>query len=200
FGSIMKVLKTTDLPAELKETYVVKLPLSPVEEEEKIIKDVIIVKNNNINTQVFAVGNQPEEFDGGLEELKDNFTNDNIEIGKIYEYRNIYYDFDKYNIREDASKELDHVVGLLKQYPEMKIELSSHTDIRGTNAYNDVLAKNRAKSARAYLIKNGIALDRISVDSYGEKSLFVDCGGNCDEVKHQSNRRTEIRIISGDQD
>lgn len=197
FEGKVDILKTTDLPKEMTETYVVKLPLMPMEEEEvELVKDIILVKNNGVNTQVFTLNDQPEEFDGDLETLKKKLSSEDIKIGKVYEYRNIYYDFDKYNIREDAAKELDNVLGLLKEYPEMQIELRSHTDIRGTNQYNDVLADNRAKSARSYLIENGVEKDRISIKSYGEKSLYYDCAGNCDEVKHQSNRRTEIKIIS----
>lgn len=188
------VLKTTDLPKELTETYVVKLPLMPI--EEKKVKDIILVINNGENTQVFMVSNPPVEFDGSFDALKQKFEDDAVEVGEIYKYQNILYDFDKYNIREDAAKELDYVSELLTQNPEMKIELRSHTDVRGSNQYNNVLAENRAKSALAYLVKKGIDASRITIKSYGEQSLYVDCGSNCDEGKHQSNRRTEIKLFS----
>lgn len=126
-----------------------------------------------------------------------------LEVGKTFVLRNIYYDFDKCNIRNDASKELDHLVDIMKQYKNMTIELSSHTDQRGTSEYNQKLSQCRAQSAIDYLIKKGIDKSRLTAIGLGENKLLQDCTGiagcptdskgDCD--CHQNNRRTEVKIL-----
>ena len=112
--------------------------------------------------------------------------------------KNIYYDFDKSNIRPDAAEILDHVAEVMQQYPSMTIKLDSHTDIRGSNSYNDRLSDRRVISARDYLIAKGIAADRMTLSHEGEMRPLGDCGDDvdCDEAIHQKNRRTEITVTS----
>jgi outer membrane protein OmpA-like peptidoglycan-associated protein len=115
----------------------------------------------------------------------------------------IYYDFDKCDIRKDASVELNRLTDLMQKYPKMEIELSSHTDQRGTDAYNDKLSQCRAESAVAYIIGKGISKDRITAKGYGKRHLIEDCtkvagcptGSTGDCPCHQLNRRTEVKII-----
>lgn len=126
-----------------------------------------------------------------------------LEVGKTFVLRNIYYDFDKCNIRNDASKELDHLIEIMKQYKNMTIELSSHTDQRGSNEYNQKLSQCRAESAVDYLVKRGIDKSRLTAVGFGENKLLQDCStvpgcpsdskGDCD--CHQNNRRTEVKIL-----
>ena len=124
-----------------------------------------------------------------------------LKEGDVLELRDIFYDFDKYDIRDEASKDLDRLAALMQQFPSMKIELSSHTDSRGTDAYNNALSTNRAKSAKAYLVKKGIAEDRIVAVGYGEQRLRNKCadGANCSAYEHQRNRRTEVLLTAFDQ-
>ena len=82
---------------------------------------------------------------------------DKIVIDKAIVLENIYYDLDKWYIRPDAAKELDKLVAILKDNPEIKIELSSHTDSRNTAEYNLELSKKRAQSAVDYLVSKGIS-------------------------------------------
>jgi outer membrane protein OmpA-like peptidoglycan-associated protein len=121
----------------------------------------------------------------------------NPQIGEIFVLRNLFYDFDKSNIRPDAAKILDGLVGYLKQFPSVTIDLSSHTDSRGSDAYNLALSEKRAESARKYLMDHGIASQRVTVHGYGETRLVNDCGNGvpCSEAKHQANRRTEVRVL-----
>ncbi|WP_299674747.1 OmpA family protein [uncultured Tenacibaculum sp.] len=115
----------------------------------------------------------------------------------------IYFDFDLYNIREDAEYELEHIVTVMNNHPDMVIKIESHTDSRGTKAYNRTLSTNRAKSTRDYLISRGIASNRIqSAIGYGEDQLLNDCNDanqrKCTEEQHQRNRRSYFYIIKGD--
>ena len=116
--------------------------------------------------------------------------------------RPIYFDFDKYNIREDARYELEHIVDVMRNNPAMVIKIESHTDSRATRAYNRTLSDNRAKSTRNYLISRGIASDRIeSAIGYGEDRLLNHCDDanmkKCSEEEHQLNRRSYFYIVSG---
>lgn len=123
-----------------------------------------------------------------------------LEIGKTFVLRNIYYDLNRANIRKDAMIELDRLVTLMKENPSLKIELSSHTDSRGSDYYNMLLSQARATSAVAYIKRRGIAADRMVAKGYGETRLLNDCGNGvpCSEEDHQLNRRTEIKVIGGD--
>lgn len=123
-------------------------------------------------------------------------TNPNLGVGNVISLQDVYYNFDKYDIREDASKDLDHLYNLMVQYPSLEVELMSHTDSRGSNAYNKTLSANRANAAMQYLIKRGIAAHRMTSNGYGETQLKNRCadGTECTEVEHQQNRRTEVKV------
>ena len=110
----------------------------------------------------------------------------------------IYFDTDKFNIREDAAIELDMVLKVLKKYPRLKVELQSHTDSKAPDNYNLELSIRRTKSVVNWMIKKGINPDRISGKGYGETQLVNKCANNvdCTEKEHQLNRRTEFVIVN----
>lgn len=121
-----------------------------------------------------------------------------FKVGDTFELENIYYDFDKHNIRPDAAAILDELVRTLRDNPTLKIELSSHTDSRGSNAYNEALSQRRAQSAVDYLVSRGIARDRMVAKGYGETRLVNRCadGVPCSRKEHQANRRTEVTVLA----
>lgn len=116
--------------------------------------------------------------------------------GQVLTLKNIYYNYNKSNIRPDAQVELDYVVTMMSEFPTMEISLLSHTDSRGKRNYNKKLSDARAQAARQYIISRGIGAHRIVASGLGETSLKNDCvdGVKCSEEKHQINRRTEILI------
>ncbi|TKB98155.1 OmpA family protein [Pedobacter cryotolerans] len=120
-----------------------------------------------------------------------------IVIGKEIRIENIYYDFDKSNIRPDASKELDKIVTVMKENPTIWIVLGSHTDSRGKDQYNQWLSQSRANSAVQYIIDRGVDKSRITAKGYGENKHVNECenGVKCSEEAHQLNRRTEFTIV-----
>ncbi len=122
---------------------------------------------------------------------------DKADCGSAIRLNNIHYDLDKYYIREDAKPELNKLVEFMKDNPDIKVEVSSHTDSRGSDAYNLRLSQQRAKAAVAYIISQGITPNRISGVGYGETRLLNHCanGVKCSEAEHQENRRTEMKII-----
>ena len=118
---------------------------------------------------------------------------DKATLNKTFALENIYYDLNKYNIRPDAAEELDKLVTILKDNPTLKIELGSHTDARDTDAYNQKLSQNRAKSAVEYIVSKGVDADRLTYKGYGETQLIVKNAKT--EEEHQRNRRTEFKIL-----
>jgi outer membrane protein OmpA-like peptidoglycan-associated protein len=121
---------------------------------------------------------------------------DKKEIGTDLGPFMIYYNFDKYDIREDAKVELDKIVKVMNENPEVKIELGSHTDCRGSSSYNLRLSKKRAKSAADYIAERITNPNRISSQGYGENSPINNCRcSKCSKEEHQLNRRTAFIII-----
>ncbi|GGD02185.1 OmpA family protein [Hyunsoonleella pacifica] len=110
----------------------------------------------------------------------------------------IYFDYDKSFIRPDAEIELAKVIKYMKEYPSVKIDVRSHTDSRGRDAYNMSLSQRRNKSTREYIInEGGISADRISGRGYGETRLTNRCsnGVKCSKTEHQANRRSEFIVV-----
>ena len=120
------------------------------------------------------------------------------EPGKPVAYLlDIYYDFDKYEIREESESELNKLLKLLNDNSKIIVEICSFTDSRGSNIYNKKLSQNRAQSVVTWLANNGISKDRIIPKGYGETLPTNGCINlvKCEENKHQMNRRTEFKVV-----
>jgi outer membrane protein OmpA-like peptidoglycan-associated protein len=113
---------------------------------------------------------------------------------------NIYYDYNKADIRADAAPVLDTLTQLLKENTNVKVEIGSHTDARGNDAYNQRLSQARAQSVVDYLVKNGIDASLLSAKGYGESQPVNRCTNSikCSEEEHQSNRRTTFKVTSAE--
>jgi len=120
------------------------------------------------------------------------------DLAKAFGIKLIYFDLDKWNIRPDAALELEKILDVLTQYPNMKIDVRSHTDSRASHKYNAKLSDRRAKSTIAWLIKNGVKEDRLIGKGYGETQLVNKCADKvqCTEEEHQANRRSEFIITA----
>jgi outer membrane protein OmpA-like peptidoglycan-associated protein/tetratricopeptide (TPR) repeat protein len=111
---------------------------------------------------------------------------------------NVYYDFDKSNIRDSEKPTLERIGNLMVENPHTVLYVSSHTDSRASNAYNEVLSERRAASVNEYLTSLGISPDRIKLEWFGEERLVNDCGDGlpCSESNHQLNRRSELTLTA----
>ncbi len=110
----------------------------------------------------------------------------------------IYFDFDKSNIRPDAAIELEKIIQIMKEYPELKIDVRSHTDSRGNDEYNMALSQRRNDSTIQYIIdEGGIDASRFSGRGYGESQLLNECSNDvpCSEEQHQLNRRSQFIVL-----
>ena len=107
----------------------------------------------------------------------------------------IYFEYNKANITADAAFELDKLIVVMKEKPELVIMAKSHTDNRGADIFNLKLSEKRAKSTVQYIISKGIDVARISGKGMGETELKVACGEVCIEEDHAKNRRSEFLIV-----
>jgi outer membrane protein OmpA-like peptidoglycan-associated protein len=116
---------------------------------------------------------------------------------KVYDIGEIYYEYDKSDIRPNAQPALDKLAKLLKDNPTVKIEVHSHADSRGSDTYNMALSNRRAQSVVNYLIRKGVAKQNLSSKGFGESQPVNNCidGVECSEEKHQENRRSEFIVV-----
>ncbi|HSP11815.1 MAG TPA: OmpA family protein [Salegentibacter sp.] len=160
-----------------------QLPLEAKQIEYEEFTTTIDTRNSDDSEEI--------EYNISLQPVKD--------VEYLAEIDNIYFDFDKSYIREDAARELDKLVDLMQnKYQELVIEIGAHTDFRGSEEYNKGLAERRAQSTRKYLIDNGIEESRIyEAKGYGEKEPAIDCE-RCTEDEHQLNRRSMFKVVEMD--
>jgi outer membrane protein OmpA-like peptidoglycan-associated protein len=120
-----------------------------------------------------------------------------LEISKIIDLNPIYYDLAKWNIRSDAASELDKVIEFLNNNPDVILELSSHTDCRGSDKDNLALSEKRAQAAADYIRKGITNPNQIVGKGYGETQPVNECSdcSKCSEENHAANRRTEFTIV-----
>lgn len=169
-----------DFKVEPNKIYIIKL------EKEKFFSKTIMLSTQGLPIGMINLNNS------------NDLKMEAIVMNKAIEIPNIYYDLGKATIKPEAAQELDKVVKLLNDNPTIQIELSSHTDSRGSSAQNLQLSQQRAESAMKYIVSKGIDKLRIVAKGYGDTMIKNRCkkGVNCSEEEHAANRRTEIKVIS----
>ena len=162
----------------------------------------LVVDRNKV---LWAHGAKKGFIDG---DVSFNTTNENDKVfdielalspirkGEKFKLENIFYDLNKSTLREESMKSLDKLADFLLKN-DLKIELSAHTDSRGSNSYNQRLSQARAQSCVNYLKKKGVLSKNIRAKGYGEYKLINRCknGVKCSDEEHQENRRTEVQIL-----
>lgn len=140
---------------------------------------------------------EPEPYVVPVEAIKEG-----ADLGKIvsFDADQIYFDYDRYEIRRDAEPELTRIVRVMNEYPNMIVELHSHADCRGSAEYNQDLSEKRAKATVDYIRARITNPERISGKGMGESQLINDCPcddkvSRCTEAQHQQNRRSEFIIL-----
>ncbi|RVT71105.1 flagellar motor protein MotB [Flavobacterium sufflavum] len=118
------------------------------------------------------------------------------DLSNLFALNIIYFDTDKSFIREEAKTELDKVVAIMNQYPQIKVVIGSHTDSRESEAYNENLSQRRANATLKYLVSKGIDKTRLIAKGYGESQLVNQCknGVRCSNEEHQKNRRSTFIV------
>lgn len=161
-------------------------------------------------TEGYLTRRQPYSMAGkGVDprNLKDLVTNitldttlilDRKAVNEKFVLENIYFGFDSTDIKPQAAEELDKLVQLLIDNPEIKIEMGSHTDSVGSFDYNNDLSRRRAESTIRYLINKGIASERLTAKGYGESQPIArntNPDGTDNPTGRDKNRRTEFKIL-----
>jgi outer membrane protein OmpA-like peptidoglycan-associated protein len=119
-------------------------------------------------------------------------------VNETFVVENVYYDFDKANLKPESFPALDEIVRMLNTYPAMEIELSAHTDSKGTTKYNQRLSEARATSVVAYLVSKGIDPSRLKAKGYGETMPIApnkNDNGSDNPEGREKNRRTEFKVL-----
>jgi len=193
-------------------------------EKEKVLSSNATINFNSSPYKTDATGKFTIEVNPGtqylIRALKEgflaqtkSFETDPPDDAKLKEYRikmvltpiiknkeinleNIYYDYNKWDIRLDAEPTLNELVRLMQDNPNINIELASHTDCRGKPNYNQNLSQKRAQSAVDYLIQNGVSAIRMKAVGYGASNPSINClCSDCTDEEHQINRRTTFKIV-----
>jgi len=131
--------------------------------------------------------------DAAYQEVVKDIHLKNIAVGSKIVLRNIFFDFDKFTLRPESTAELERLIKLLMDVPSMRIELSGHTDSKGSAVYNQKLSENRAKAVVEYLVQHGIDGKRLEYKGFGMDQPMAD---NKTDEGRQLNRRTEFKILS----
>ena len=127
----------------------------------------------------------------GFQEVTLNVELKKVSVGSRIILRNIFFDFDKATLKKESTAELEKLLEIMNQVPTLKIEISGHTDNKGSAEYNKKLSERRAKAVVDYLVAKGISTDRLRFAGYGMDRPLVS---NDDEEGRQLNRRTEFEI------
>lgn len=148
------------------------------------------------NAGIFSTKSLGQDPDNPVQRFELEIVLDKIFLDKEIRLENIYYDLDKSDIRADAQPTLNALAENLKLNPTIRIQLSSHTDCRASDAYNQALSQRRAQAAVDYLISKGIEPSRLIAKGFGESVPEATCAcARCTEDEHQLNRRTTFKII-----
>jgi OOP family OmpA-OmpF porin len=117
---------------------------------------------------------------------------------KINALDKVHFAFDSASLTNAGKKTLSDLTSILNEYPKLQLEISSHTDSRGTSVYNQSLSERRLKSTLDYLTSKGVDSSRIEGKAFGEERLLNECDDNtkCSESKHAENRRSDFKIIN----
>ena len=128
---------------------------------------------------------------------KPNNKNENFGTAPNSIEEKLYYPVGDYRLSISCKKQLDSIAKILKNFPELKLEVIAHTDSRGSDVFNEQLSQRRANAAISYLIQKGIMKNRLTAIGKGENTLLNACKDDvtCTEEEHAINRRTEFFIV-----
>jgi outer membrane protein OmpA-like peptidoglycan-associated protein len=182
-----------------------KINLNDKKNEEKI-KYVIHIEKAGYESKDITVEKTRAEMDANpiikVTEKLAAPNSSNSSGNDIFAIEPIYFDLDKSNIRPDAQEQLDKLIQALNTRKDIKIEISSSTDCRATNAYNMALSQRRANATANYLVSKGINKNRLKLKWTGEDNLTTNCPceptneSSCSEEQHQQNRRSNFKVTS----
>ncbi|EHO06549.1 OmpA family protein [Myroides odoratimimus] len=183
---------------KINRDYYVSVKATGYVSEEKSVEDVTLTDVKVVNFQLLKdTALDIDHYNNSGEAQSYKEIQKGEDLGKRLALAPIYFDHDSAIIRTDAQFELAKVVMMMKNNPTMKIQVRSHTDSKGSDAYNMGLSERRAQTTVDWLIYQGINPSRLSAKGYGETNIINHCQNNvpCLEKEHQQNRRSEFIIM-----
>ncbi len=191
--------KISDASMSLKSASMIKKE-EEIAIQKKKNKEIALLEKDKKDKQIFAQKEieiaqikKKEKIDNIIAAEKDVIKDKDRLIIKTDP---IYFDYDLWYIRKESKLILNRVIEIMKKYPDMVVEIGSHTDNRGNDNYNRNLSTHRAESTREYFINQGIVEKRIIAKGYGETVQIIKCepSESCSEEQHELNRRSEFVI------
>ncbi len=174
--------------------YIVNVTKEFYIESEKDFATMTLRPNDEVFSEIF-LEQKIEELDNTPAPI--NMEEEDGKALQVIEIEYINYELDKADIAGGAAASLDKLIALLKEFPDLEIRIESHTDARGSDEYNLLLSKKRAKAAFDYAISKGIDPNRMLYQGYGETKLLNNCGNGvqCSEEQHEVNRRSIVKVV-----
>lgn len=175
--------------------YILKVNKEFYFENEKAVATGSLRPNDEVFSEIFMEQKFEEDTTSGPAPI--NMEQENGDALQIIALEYLNYDLDKSDITSESSAILDKLIALLKEFPDLEIRIESHTDSRGSDDYNLLLSKKRAKAAFDYIVSKGIDPNRMLYQGYGETRLLNKCGNgvNCTEEQHEVNRRSIVKVV-----
>ncbi len=169
--------------------------LSPTLAVEAVSSNNYSFKNNSTTATVVKT-NRPNSV--LVANVRETVRKDHYAIGDKIEIANVYYEHGRSTVDHQRSEGLKELREILKEQPNVVIEIGAYTDATGSASYNMELSQKRAQSVRDYLIKSGIEASRLIAKGYGETVILNHCkeGVQCTKEEHAVNRRTEFKVIN----
>jgi outer membrane protein OmpA-like peptidoglycan-associated protein len=157
--------------------------------------NITVGKDKYLTTKQLVEIDKEDEYNDDISTINLKITIDKLFLNTEIVLKNIYYDFNKWDLRPESENTLNILFNILKNNPEYEVNIGSHTDCRGDTEYNNELSQKRAQSVVDYLINKGITSERLIAVGYGESNLLINCGcEKCTEDQHQLNRRTTFEL------
>ncbi|AXP82381.1 Outer membrane lipoprotein Omp16 precursor [Mariniflexile rhizosphaerae] len=189
-----------NIKKDLTEEGKAKLELINEENEKNRVSDSIMLANKQAEeARLLSERLEKEKEATRLAELeKEKAETRNKIQSKIDALEKIHFPFNSSSLTVVSKNTLNKLLQILNEHPKLSIEITSHTDARGSDIYNHKLSESRLKSTLDYLFDNAVENDRVVGKAFGEEKLTNECDDHvkCTELKHQQNRRSEIKIIS----
>lgn len=174
--------------------YVVKVARESYNDNEVTIGTASLRPNDEAYSEIF-LEQKIDETDNSP--APKSMEEEDGEALQVIELEYINYELDKSDVKSDAAATLDKLIAILKEFPDLEIRIESHTDSRGSDEYNLLLSKKRAKAAFDYIVSKGIDPKRLLYHGYGETRLLNKCtnGVECTEEQHEVNRRSIVKVV-----
>jgi outer membrane protein OmpA-like peptidoglycan-associated protein len=193
-SSITRVDGQFEFEVNKGQQYTINVTREFYNENEVVIGTASLRPNDEAYSEIFL--EQKVEADDNSPAPKSMEEEDGAAL-QVVELEYINYALDQTDIKPDVAATLDRLIAMLKEFPDLEIRIESHTDSRGSDDYNMLLSKKRAKAAFDYVVSKGIDPKRLLYRGYGETRLLNNCtnGVQCTEEQHEVNRRSIVKVV-----